>query len=112
MNERYHGASKETETPTEVDKNPLLLSSSKGSSELLDAHFSGAAARLREGVEIDWKEAAHDFKLAGDQGNAGAQFNYGACLADDRNVSMDLATAPHYFKLAADQGNLDAQFNS
>jgi TPR repeat protein len=43
------------------------------------------------------------FKLAADQRDAAAQYNYGNCLYDGEGVSIDLNGAAQYFKLPADQ---------
>jgi TPR repeat protein len=64
-----------------------------------------------EGVRIDFKGAAYYFKLAADQGDAVAQYNYGNCLDKGEGVRIDFQGAAHYFKLAADQGNAVAQYN-
>jgi hypothetical protein len=52
---------------------------------------------------LDWHAKGHDLKLALDQGNAIAHFNYGFCLDNGRGVPIDLEGAAHYFKLAVNQ---------
>ena len=50
------------------------------------------------------------FKMAADQGDAVAQFNYGVCLYRGEGVPLDFSEAARYYKMAADQGSA-AQFN-
>jgi hypothetical protein len=54
-------------------------------------------------------EEHHIFKLAADQRNAAAQFNYGNCMQKGEGVRVDFQGAAHYFKLAAAQGHANAQ---
>jgi TPR repeat protein len=61
-----------------------------------------------EGVSKDLKGGAYYFKLAADQEDAAAQFNYGYCLQKGEGVSKDLKGGANYLKLAADQGYADA----
>ena len=65
-----------------------------------------------EGVPEDDAEAARWFRLAADQGLAGAQYdNLGNMYADGRGVPEDDAEAARWFRLAADQGLAGAQLN-
>jgi TPR repeat protein len=57
------------------------------------------------------RRSTQDWKLAADQGDAEAQFNYGLRLQNGEGVSKDLKGAADYFKLAADQSFAEAQYN-
>jgi TPR repeat protein len=111
MSRENHRASEEPETHTQVQISASLLGESEGSPELLSKHVSAEAATSREVGRSNLQKAVHDYKLAGDQGIAAAQFNYGVCLENGRGVPIDFQQAAHYFKLAADQRVADAQFN-
>jgi TPR repeat protein len=78
--------------------------------EIRFAPFNLAICRMKdEGVSTDMKEALCYFKLAVNQGNADAQFEYGLSLQNGEGVSPDLKARAYYFKLAADQGFVNAQ---
>jgi TPR repeat protein len=72
----------------------------------LNGHYSphvcdyGICLQKGEGVSIDVKGAAHDFKHAGDQRNANSQYNYRVCLRKCKGVSLDLKGAPDHSKFA------------
>jgi hypothetical protein len=109
-----HRCVKITRLSKKIEKSRRLSIGKMGKeqlSALLGAPVSKATALSSEGVGIDLKEAANHYKLAADQGDANAQFNYGICLEMGTGVSMDLQKAVHYCKLAADQGHAHAQFN-
>lgn len=55
------------------------------------------------------KEAFRLYKLAADQGHAGAQRVIGMCFEDGTQVEVNLKEAVRYYNLAADQGHPDAQ---
>ena len=67
----------------------------------LDAHRSQA--------EQEQAEAAQLYRLAADQGVAGAQCRLGVMYAEGRGVARDDAEAVRWFRLAADQGDAEAQ---
>jgi hypothetical protein len=64
----------------------------------------GLFLQTGKGVSVDLERAAHDWKLAADQGHVLAQYNYGCCLQTGRGVSINLAEAATYLKSSADQG--------
>jgi TPR repeat protein len=64
----------------------------------------GLCLHSGETVGIDFKGAAHCFKLATDQGDADAQFNDGLRLETAEGARIDFNGAADYFTLAADQG--------
>jgi TPR repeat protein len=64
-----------------------------------------------QGLPEDLTEAARLFKLAADQGDAGAQFNLGVVYANGDGVPQDLTKAARLIKLAADQGFAEAITN-
>jgi TPR repeat protein len=59
----------------------------------------------------DFTEAAKEFRIAADAGNARAQFNLGRMYFRGDGVGIDQAEAAKWFRLAADQGHAIAQFN-
>mgnify|MGYP006181696277 CR=1 FL=1 len=61
------------------------------------------------GVGKDYAEAIKYYKMAAEQGHAGAQYSLGDCNYHGKGVIVDYATAVRYFKLAADQGLERAQ---
>ena len=56
-------------------------------------------------------EAARWYRLAADQGHAGAQSNLGVMYRYGRGVPQDDSEARRWYRLAADQGHAGAQFN-
>ena len=64
-----------------------------------------------EGVLKDEAEAVRWFRLAAEQGDAGAQFNLGVMHDNGRGVLKDEAEAVRWYRLAAEQGHADAQNN-
>ena len=59
----------------------------------------------------DEREAARNYKLAADRGDAAAQSYLGFCYAEGRGVLQDDREAARYYKLAADQGSKEAQYD-
>jgi TPR repeat protein len=64
-----------------------------------------------EGVPQDFTEAVKWWRLAADQGHAGAQCNLGVKYAQGTGVQQDFTKAARLFKLAAEQGNATAITN-
>ena len=62
-----------------------------------------------EGVPQDDAEAVRWYRLAAEQGNAGAQLNLGAMYSNGEGVPQDDAEAVRWYRLAAEQGNAGAQ---
>ncbi len=60
-------------------------------------------------AEQERAEAAQLYRLAADQGVAGAQCRMGVVYAEGRGVPQDDAEAVRWFHLAADQGDAEAQ---
>ncbi|MBT5665561.1 MAG: sel1 repeat family protein [Rhodospirillaceae bacterium] len=70
------------------------------------------ATQLRDGdfgVSPDLSEAFRYFKLAGERGHAGAQFDLGWIYTKGDGVQKDLAKAFTWFQKAAEQGRAAAQ---
>ena len=65
----------------------------------------------RVGFTKDEAEAVKWYRLAADQGDAGAQFNLGVFYEHGTGVAKDEAEAVKWYRLAADQGNVEAQAN-
>ena len=62
------------------------------------------------GVPEDDAEAVRWYRLAAEQGYAGAQNNLGIMYATGRGVPEDDAEAVRWYRMAAEQGEADAQF--
>jgi TPR repeat protein len=63
------------------------------------------------GVAQDDAEAARLFRLAAEQGHAGAQMSLGYMFNNGQGVAQDTAEAIRWYRLAAEQGDADAQYN-
>jgi TPR repeat protein len=59
----------------------------------------------------DKAEAVRYYKLAVDQNDTDAQYDYAVCLDDGRDVVKDEVEAAKYFKFAADQNHTTTQFH-
>ena len=57
---------------------------------------------------LQWSEAVRWYRLAADQGHAGAQQNLGVTYSDGRGVSKNDTEAVRWYRLAADQEHSDA----
>jgi len=64
-----------------------------------------------EGVPEDDAEAVRWYRLAADQGQAGAQNSLGFMYANGQGVPQDYAEAVRWYQLAAEQGQASAQYN-
>ena len=64
-----------------------------------------------EGVPEDDAAAIRWYRLAAEQGNAGAQLNLGLMYTRGEGVPQDDAEAVRWYRLAAEQGQVIAQFN-
>jgi TPR repeat protein len=51
------------------------------------------------------------YRLAANQGHAGAQCNLGNCYMDGTGVDQDHTVAVRWYRLAADQGYANAECN-
>lgn len=72
-----------------------------------DLYGKGLAADSQN----DHKEAAKWYRLAAEQGHAGAQFMLAGMYDHGRGVPQDHKEAAKWLRLAAEQGDADAQFN-
>ena len=64
-----------------------------------------------QGVQKDDTEAARWYRMAAEQGDAGAQFDLGVNYANGKGVQKDDAEAARWYRLAAEQGEARAQLN-
>jgi TPR repeat protein len=71
----------------------------------------GDSLEREEGISVDLREVARDYKLSADNGNADGQFHFGRCLEQGKGTCFDFVAAARYYKLSADQGNADGQFH-
>ena len=62
------------------------------------------------GVQQDYAEAVRWYRLAADQGFAGAQVNLGVMYDTGRGVPQDYVEAVRWYRLAAEQGFAETQF--
>ena len=60
-------------------------------------------------AEQDQAEAVQLYRLAAEQGIAGAQFRLGVVYAEGRGVAQDDKESVRWFRLAAEQGDAEAQ---
>ena len=69
--------------------------------------------RGRESLRDDgWADAVRWFRLAADQGHAGAQARLGFMCANGRGVPQDDGEAARWYGLAADEGDAGVQSTS
>jgi TPR repeat protein len=61
-----------------------------------------------QGVSKDYKEAAHWYRLAAEQGHRDAAFNLGGLCAAGRGVPQDYVEAHKWFGIAAAAGDPDS----
>ncbi len=61
-----------------------------------------------QGVAQDYAEALRLYRLAADQGHAGAQLTLGYMIERGRGVAQDTLEAIRWYRLAAEQGYADA----
>lgn len=67
--------------------------------------------KYNSGSLEDDAEAVRWFRMAAEQGHAGAQFNLGLMYAEGRSVPEDHAAAVDWYRMAAEQGHAEAQTN-
>ncbi len=63
------------------------------------------------GLSQDATEAILRFRLAGDEGHAGAQCALGSCYMSGKGAAKDYKEAVVWYTKAAENGNVGAQFN-
>jgi TPR repeat protein len=81
------------------------LAFSSAVDEATDLTFKGYAAYNKQ----DYKQAAHWFTKAAEQGHAKAQYNLGSMYAKGEGVPQSYQQAVHWYGKAAEQGNTNAQ---
>ncbi len=64
-----------------------------------------------KGVSRDAVEAVRWYRMAANQGIAGAQSNLGECYRNGEGVRKDAVEAVRWYRMAADQGDAHAQIN-
>jgi len=64
-----------------------------------------------EGVAQDYNEAVRWYRKAANQGDAIAQYNYGAMYDNGEGVAQDYTEAAQWYRKAADQDHANAQCN-
>ena len=97
----------------------LAISGSKRSYQVLDSSIEkcdffqlGYNYEFgKDGYEIDYCNARHYYKLAADQGDEVAQFNYSLLLIHGKGGDVDDAQAYYYMKKSAQQGFVPAYYN-
>ncbi len=86
------------------------LPSSPGAEERIDAEEQYRLGQRYNYEVEDYAEAARWYRLAAEQGHAGAQYSLGLIYAMGRGVEQDYAEAAQWYRLAAEQGHTGAQF--
>lgn len=103
----------------------LISRGAKRSSELSASSYTYSAGNDAEelnnlglayqygnnGKPQNYNEAARHFRLAAEQGHAGAQNNLGFCYHNGWGVPKDMSQAAMWYKRSADQGNAWGQSN-
>ena len=103
----------------------LISRGAKRSSELSASSYTYSAGNDAEelnnlglayqygnnGKPQNYSEAARHFRLAAEQGHAGAQNNLGFCYHNGWGVPKDMSQAAMWYKRSADQGNAWGQSN-
>ena len=74
-------------------------------------HILGLMYFTGQGVPKDEEEAVRWFRLASNQGHAGAQANLGVMYSNGCGVLKDEEEAARWFRRAADQGDANAQYS-
>ncbi len=65
----------------------------------------------QEVIERKLAEAAKEYRVRAEQGDAQAQYQFGASFAKGDGVLKDRAEAVHSFRKAAEQGDAKAQYS-
>lgn len=104
-----HGAKKSSELPSEGNSASGANAPTQDAEELnslgLDYQYG------KHGKTKNRNEAARHFRLAAEQGHAGAQNNLGFCYHNGWGVPKDMTQAAMWYKRSADQGNAWGQSN-
>jgi len=66
---------------------------------------------MRQGVEIDYTEAAKWYRKAAEQGDAVSQFFFGICYVRGDGVKEDCVEVVKWYRKAAEQDLVVAQYN-
>ena len=88
-----------------------LALASAGAATAQDAGYANWAAGARAYDRGDYAEAVRVWRIAGDQGNANAQFFLGKMYTDGQGVAQNHTEASRWFRRAADQGDAVSQYN-
>ena len=92
-----------------------MIISGCGSDEQSNSHESNATVMetnfdtgIKHYQSGNYTEAVRYFRLAAEQGHAGAQYNLGVCYTKGYGVTQNYIEAVKYFRLAAEQGHAEA----
>ena len=95
-----------------------MIISGCGSDEQSNSHESNATVMetnfdtgIKHYQSGNYTEAVRYFRLAAEQGHAGAQYNLGVCYTKGYGVTQNNNEAVRYYRLAAEQGHAGAQYN-
>ena len=69
-------------------------------------HFNQFGANTSE--DRNQETSCEDIKIAADQGDSDAMYNYGLMLYKGEGIEMNKEEACRYYKMAADKGDIDA----
>ncbi len=72
---------------------------------------SGSCTHNGQGVPQDYAEAVKWYRLAAEQGDAGAQYNLGDMYANGQGVPQDYAEAVKWYRLPPSRAMPHAQYN-
>ncbi|MBB55470.1 MAG: hypothetical protein CMF67_13955 [Magnetovibrio sp.] len=101
----------QSSAPAEKPKREASKSPSMSSNGGVDAHQRGMLHYRGNTVPKSLSEAAKWFRIAADNGHAGAQYNLGIMAFLGQGMTKDYTKAAKWFRMAGEQNHAAAQYN-
>ena len=101
----------QSSAPAEKPKRKASKSPSMSSDGGVDAHQRGMLHYRGNTVPKSLSEAAKWFRIAADNGHAGAQYNLGIMAFLGQGMTKDYTKAAKWFRMAGEQNHAAAQYN-
>tara|TARA_B100000405_G_scaffold123301_1_gene86284 strand:+ start:179 stop:865 length:687 start_codon:yes stop_codon:yes gene_type:complete len=101
----------QSSAPAEKPKREASKSPSMSSDGGVDAHQRGMLHYRGNTVPKSLSEAAKWFRIAADNGHAGAQYNLGIMAFLGQGMTKDYTKAAKWFRMAGEQNHAAAQYN-
>ena len=101
----------QSSAPAEKPKRKASKSPSMSSDGGVDAHQRGMLHYRGNTVPKSLSEAAKWFRVAADNGHAGAQYNLGIMAFLGQGMTKDYTKAAKWFRMAGEQNHAAAQYN-